>query len=184
MTTAVSLNSQEWTSDTQARNDILALVFRGVLAHFPLRGVSGDSLQRLYGRYFPDGLCRIESDTGGEDTAANFDEFDDLVALLLDHRSGDSEETEWLACAIATACFGNNHLWQDMGLPNRAVLSELLRGHFTSLFDKNTGNMKWKKFFYKQLCERIHVSVCKAPSCSVCSDYDQCFGPEDGESRF
>jgi nitrogen fixation protein NifQ len=38
------------------------------------------------------------------------DEFDDLVALLLDHRGGGGEETEWLACAMATACCGDDHL--------------------------------------------------------------------------
>jgi nitrogen fixation protein NifQ len=182
MAMAASQNSQGWTSGVQARDDdILTLAFRGVLARFRLRGVRGASLQRFYARYFPDSLCRVEAEAGGEDSAASLDEFDDLVELLLDHRSGDSEETEWLACAVATACFGNNHLWQDMGLPNRAVLSELLRRYFTALHDKNEGNMKWKKFFYKQLCERAHINVCKAPSCRVCSDYLQCFGSEEDD---
>jgi nitrogen fixation protein NifQ len=40
----------------------------------------------------------------------SIDEFDDLVALLLDHRGGGGEETEWLACAMATACCGDDHL--------------------------------------------------------------------------
>jgi len=110
------------------------------------------------------------------------DEFDELVALLNDCRSDDSEKTLWLACAIASACFGRNHLWQDMGLPSRTELSELLRVHFRTLYTKNVGNMKWKKFFYKQLCERMNAQVCKAPSCGVCADYGQCFGEEDGEA--
>jgi hypothetical protein len=57
--------------------------------------------------------------------------------------------------------------------------SILLRQNFTTLYDKNNGNMKWKKFFYKQLCDRAEMNLCKAPSGQVCSDYRQCFGPED-----
>lgn len=80
---------------------------------------------------------------------------------------------------MAEACMGQNHLWQDMGLPNREALSLLIKTHFPTLFAKNTGNMKWKKFFYKQLCEREEIMICKSPSCSVCVDYQLCFGPED-----
>lgn len=107
------------------------------------------------------------------------DEFQDLVELLLSHRSHEDDATEWLAYAIASACMGGNHLYQDMGLPNRQALSELLKEHFTLLFEKNSGNMKWKKFFYKQLCDQVQVRVCQAPSCQVCNDYFNCFGPED-----
>jgi len=28
------------------------------------------------------------------------------------------------------------------------------------------------------LCDRAQIQLCKAPSCGVCSDYLQCFGPE------
>ncbi len=115
------------------------------------------------------------------DPPAALDEFDDLVRLFIDHRAHDGPEIEWLAHVIACACMGNDHLYQDMNLPNRQALSDLLRTHFTALFDKNTGNMKWKKFFYKQLCERAEVRACSAPSCQVCSDYANCFGPEEPE---
>ena len=66
-----------------------------------------------------------------------------------------------------------------MGLTGRQALSDLLQQNFTALHDKNVGNMKWKKFFYKQLCERAEVNLCKAPSCQVCADYRSCFGPEE-----
>jgi nitrogen fixation protein NifQ len=107
------------------------------------------------------------------------DEFDDLVELLLDHRSDDTHETRELAVFIVEACMGDNHLWQDMGLANRSALSELMQTRFPALAAKNTGNMKWKKFFYKQLCERAEIFICKSPSCGVCVDYNKCFGPED-----
>ena len=173
---AASVNGRRWTIDERQPADILTLAFRGVLNRFRMRGLRGAALQRLYSRYLPGQVAPAEEEASGFEAA---DEFDDLVALLLDHRSDDSEETEWLAFAVATACFGDNHLWQDVGLPSRAVLSELLRGYFGSLYEKNAGNMKWKKFFYKQLCERMHINVCKAPTCGVCSDYLQCFGSEE-----
>ena len=40
-------------------------------------------------------------------------------------------------------------------------------------------DMKWKKFFYKQLCQTEGIHTCRAPSCEVCADYQACFGPED-----
>jgi nitrogen fixation protein NifQ len=110
--------------------------------------------------------------------APAFEEFDDLLALLLAHRSADSAATEEVAHTIASACAGANHLWEDMRLPSRAALSELIRRHFTALCYKNHANLRWKKFFYKQLCDRAEARLCKAPSCGECSDYVHCFGPE------
>lgn len=107
------------------------------------------------------------------------DEFDDLVDLLVDHGCDAGNETHDIAVFVATACMGDNHLWQDMGLPNRGALSELMQTWFPTLAAKNTGDMKWKKFFYKQLCERADIFICKSPTCGVCVDYDKCFGPED-----
>lgn len=165
--------------------DALTRAFGGVLSRFPIRGLAARDLQALHVRYFPGvrgGLARcFEPPAGGDGCPAlRADEFDDLVALLLEHRASDAEETRWLAHAVATACLGDNHLWQDMGLSGREAISLLLRSHFTALHEKNTGNMKWKKFFYKQLCARAEVNLCKAPSCRVCDDYPKCFGPEEG----
>lgn len=60
----------------------------------------------------------------------SLDEYDDLVALLLAYRAYESDTGVWLTHAIATAALRNNHLWQDLGLPNRAVLSRLMRENF------------------------------------------------------
>lgn len=161
------------------------LAFAGVIAESlrtsrqPLiRGLSETCFQRLLKEYFSDLAC-----SNGElsDHAGNydeFDEFDELVELLLEHRATPSEHEEWLAYAIASAAMGENHLWQDMGLPSRAVLSMLLQTHFPTLAAKNIGDMKWKKFFYRQLCERAGVPICKSPHCADCCDYRVCFGPE------
>ncbi|MHB1265985.1 MAG: nitrogen fixation protein NifQ [Acidithiobacillus ferriphilus] len=112
-------------------------------------------------------------------TPVPLNEFEDLLDLLLEHRSDVSEQTEWLAYAVASGCMGGDHLYQDMGMPDRQALSALLERYFTALYLKNVGNMKWKKFFYKQLCDRAEVKMCPAPSCQVCNDYKNCFGPEE-----
>ena len=137
---------------------------------------------RLLQRHFPRDAWRLmaEATDAPAQPPERLDEFDDLVTLLLEKRADESDETRWLAHALATACMGDNHLWQDMGLPHRAALSELMLTRFPALAAKNSGDMRWKKFLYKQLCERAEVFICKAPSCAVCVDYDNCFGPEDG----
>ena len=109
------------------------------------------------------------------------DEYDDLLGLLLEHAS--SVDAGYLAREIATACLGENHLWQDMGLPDREHLSELFETHFRALFVRNSANMKWKKFLYRELCEKLEVRACRSPSCGVCSDYANCFGPELAGTR-
>lgn len=106
-------------------------------------------------------------------------EVDDLRSFLLSHRSSTAKEPVWLANMIAVGALGEDHLWQDLGLSGREDVSFILKTHFTDLFNKNTGDMKWKKFFYKQLCDLDEIKVCKAPSCSVCSHYSNCFGPEE-----
>lgn len=109
------------------------------------------------------------------------DEVDDVRALLLDHAdpaAGTPGEAAAMAETVAVACLGDNHLWQDLQLPSRAELSALMSHWFPALAAKNDRDMKWKKFLYKQLCEREEVFVCKAPSCAVCSDQPLCFGAE------
>lgn len=107
-------------------------------------------------------------------------EWDELHVLLLEYRAGFDEASEtWMATVVATACMGGDHLWQDLGLWARADLTRLMAENFPGLSARNNRDMKWKKFLYKQLCERTGVYVCRSPSCEVCVDYAKCFGPED-----
>lgn len=164
-------------------------------------GLSPTDFRHLLNRYFPKALdakpfdqcmkvylhlaagerflCRCYGGHGEPQATPREQENADLRQLFLDHRGGAGEEEEWFARLIATACMGDDHLWQDLGFTGRDDLSDLLRRHFPDLHAKNGGNMKWKKFFYKQLCDQAEVSLCQAPSCSVCNDYGKCFGPED-----
>ena len=85
-----------------------------------------------------------------------------------------------VAHAMAIACLGANHLWEDMHLDSRAELSALIRAYFGPLAALNVRDMKWKNFFYKQICEREGFHACRAPRCEDCCDQARCFGPEDG----
>lgn len=105
-------------------------------------------------------------------------EWEDIQRLLLDHRARRSASELWMASIVATACGGRDHLWQDLGLGDRGQLSRLMQLNFPALADLNTGDMKWKKFIYKQFCARDGIYVCPAPSCSECADRAKCFGPE------
>ena len=75
-----------------------------------------------------------------------------------------------------------DHLWQDLGLLDRGELNRLMRERFPTLAARNVANMKWKKFFYRMLCELEGFTLCTAPSCRECCDFDDCFGAETGES--
>lgn len=162
---------------------ILSAARAGALPPDLALGADRERFVRLVDGYFPGAWEALFGDdvSAGEAICPGLrtDEIDDLLALLLEYRSNEAEHTTWLAQAIAAGCMGGGHLYHDMGLPNRQALSDLLKQNFTALYEKNTGNMKWKKFFYKQLCERAEVNMCRAPSCSVCNDYHGCFGPEE-----
>ena len=150
----------------------------------PVSGLDADELDALLADCFPAANpvrpllqgWREEAEAQPRPLA---DEFDDLVALLLAHQATATTDSRWLACAIATASMADNHLWQDLGLPSRAELNSLMLTRFTALKLKNLGDMKWKKFFYRQLCQLAEVQICKSPSCRECTDYGLCFGPEN-----
>lgn len=144
-------------------------------------GLSGASLRALAAAYFPaptDELLAVPVDVGAGDDAL---EEPDLRALLVESGTRGAIEETWLAAIVARRSLGANHLWQDLGLPARADLGAALHRHFRPLAERNDQDMKWKKFFYRQLCEREGVVVCKAPNCAVCTDVALCFGAESGE---
>ena len=105
-------------------------------------------------------------------------EWEELTTLLLEHRAGISFSEQWLAKIVATACMGGNHLWQDLGLWSRNDVTDLMTNNFPTLAANNRADMKWKKFLYKQLCQREGIYICRAPSCEDCTDYSYCFGAE------
>ncbi len=123
--------------------------------------------------------ARYEQDLRQQLLEMRKDEWDEIRFLLRDHRAGHNDCELLMADIVAAGCLGGDHLWRDLGLMSRAELSGLMLQNFTGLAAANTGDMKWKKFFYKQLCEQGGGYVCRAPSCQECTAYDDCFGPED-----
>ncbi len=145
-------------------------------------GLSRETLVRVAERYWPEAvktIRQISDDQAG--TGADALEEPDLRAFLLEYRAGFREEEAWLAAMVARRSLLSNHLWQDLGLSGRDDLNKLFRTHFPELVRLNHKDMKWKKFFYRQLCEREGVPICKAPNCDVCADRTVCFGAESGE---
>ncbi len=142
-------------------------------------GLAAADLQRLIATYFPAFAALAAAIPADAEAGADAIEEPDLRRLLLDHRSRGVVEEEWLAAIVARRSLGANHLWQDLGLFHRRELSALLDRHFHALAVQNVGDMKWKKFFYRQLCARDGIFVCKAPNCAICVDYPVCFGPEE-----
>lgn len=107
------------------------------------------------------------------------DEWLEIRNLLRNQRAGKSDCELLLADILAAGCLGGDHLWRDLGLQSRSELSGLMQQNFPQLAAANSGDMKWKKFFYKQLCELGGGYVCRAPSCDQCSAYHDCFGAEE-----
>ena len=137
-------------------------------------GIGNERHARLLADYFPGAAL-----AAAERSAINIPELDDLRKLLLEHRAHEYESECWMADIVALACGGADHLWQDLGLGSRDELSKLMWVNFPALARANTGDMKWKKFLYRQLCSREGIYVCPAPSCGECKDYAKCFGPEN-----
>ena len=128
----------------------------------------------LLADYFP-----FFRSTAKDERIEQIPEWSDLQKLLLDHRAGEHDSELWMADIVATACAGRDHLWQDLGLASRDELTRLMQVNFPELAKSNTGDMKWKKFLYRQFCSREGIYVCPAPSCGVCADHAKCFGPEN-----
>lgn len=145
-------------------------------------GLSEQELNDMLARNFPAVMVRAfawiprpvsESD---DETAMVRD-------LLLAQRSTAGDVGRWLAAMVARRAMEPNHLWEDLGLRERSELSRLLTRHFAPLAARNTGNMRWKRFFYRMLCEDDGFVMCTTPVCTDCNDFDLCFGAESGESR-
>lgn len=163
------------------------IVTLAVTGSWPLTvetGLSEPQLRRLLERYAPDYRPRLDHDSqcGGCGTADDAAiEEEDLKGFILEHRGHDGEEAEWLAAILARRSLQSNHLWQDMGFAHRGELNAMFLRHFPALKALNSQDMKWKKFFYRQLCEREGLMLCKSPHCEICDDFIDCFGEEPGD---
>ncbi|MBT3070529.1 nitrogen fixation protein NifQ [Rhodomicrobium sp. Az07] len=144
-------------------------------------GLEADDLLDLVASCFPAALAWLKRDIGHRPIERSADE-----ACLLDLlKSGATAQTvlaHRLAALVARRAQRPNHLWQDLGFRHRGDLSELMQRHFAPLARRNNHDMKWKKFLYRMICADAAFSLCTAPSCAECDDFETCFGEETGES--
>lgn len=142
-----------------------------------IRGLPEGAFQRLLRSCFHGvRLCNGRPEPSSEPV---LDEFDELLALLLANRAQPSEIDAWLSHCIASASMQDRHLWEDLGLPDRKHLSRLMQDHFPALAASNTADMRWKKFFYRELCRASGLVLCKSPNCADCCDYKLCFATSE-----
>lgn len=163
---------------------ILAAQRRGETCLPGRLGLSTEDFQALLQRHFPlypHECLEWEDERGAlreQLLEMRHDEWLDVRNLLIQGAASDAQDGIWMAEIVAAACMGGGHLWRDLGMASRAELRELLVYHFPTVALRNDKDMKWKKFFYKQLCDQAGGYVCRSPSCEQCSGYDECFGPE------
>lgn len=145
-------------------------------------GLDGEALARLIGRFLPHRSDLLRERPAAGDGDGDAIEEADVRGYLAEFRAGRDDEVEaWLIAILARRMREANHLWQDLGLAGRHELNTLLSRHFPRLVRRNAADMKWKKFIYRELCQRDGILVCKSPNCSVCCDFAICFGGEPGE---
>ncbi len=144
-------------------------------------GLSRAAVAALVARHVPDAAGLVEALPPDASPGEGAIEERDLRDYIAEHGATGAEEEAWLAAVIARRSLLSNHLWQDMGFADRGDLNVMFRRHFPKLAERNFSDMKWKKFFYRQLCEREGLTLCKSPNCEICEDFAVCFGEESGD---
>jgi nitrogen fixation protein NifQ len=144
-------------------------------------GLSRGELGGLIAGWAPEAAALV--DVANQSDEVELDDEEDQIRQLLERYRGDeSIETGWLASILTKRSMRPRHLWQDLGLVDRKELGRLMAERFPLLAERNVNHMKWKKFFYRSLCELEGFVLCASPSCRECSDFHDCFGDESGES--
>ncbi|AAM54794.2 nitrogen fixation protein NifQ (plasmid) [Rhizobium sp. Pop5] len=153
----------------------------GIATATEATGLSLRELRDIPARSFPARLIRAFALQEASDCVPDAEE-QLLRDMLLGHvRPGDPEGVRF-AKIIARRSMREDHLWRDLGLLDKAELRRLLFAHFPALVAGNTNNMRWKKYFYRKICEAEGFSLCSAPSCKECGDFNECFLPEESGS--
>lgn len=158
---------------------LLSSLFCGIGAMPKHFGMEQKYFSSLFTKHFPGVAVAPFFDIGQPLDIERAPEVDDLKQLFMEHAVDTGEQAQMMTTVLVAGCMGNDHLWQDMGFWSRKDLSRFIEIGFPALAAKNDKDMKWKKFFYKQLCIGEGVYICRAPSCAVCADYSVCFGPEE-----
>lgn len=135
-----------------------------------------DLLQKELAWYKPDWqFIRERAALCAELFAMQEDERQSLITLLSSYRNTSDPSSKQMAIIVASACLCKFHLWESLGLQDRGQLGALIEYNFPELHALNTENMRWKRFFYRQLCAEDGDYICRAPSCEECKSYSECF---------
>ena len=140
-------------------------------------GLTSAQFGRLCRHYFPAVELKDDHCRGGSEVAGD----PELVALLLGYAGGDPESENTMSASVLARILAARaelpgHLWVATGLFSRAELGEAIQRHLPALFAANDQGMRWKRFFYRQICEKNGGMMCKSPVCGDCSEYELCFG--------
>ncbi len=158
-------------SADQARRDTLTLT--------EAVGLQPDELKAVLYQYFP----HVDDPFLSLPMAPIVRAADEMCLLdLLRQAATTALAVNFLAPMVARRAQQPDHLWQDLGLRARTELSALMLRHFHVLAVRNGKDMKWKKYLYRTICGDAGYTLCTAPSCAECADFDICFGDESGES--
>lgn len=141
-------------------------------------GLTPESFAAMTRRFFPD-FSLPDTQDDSCIPLSDMPERQELAALFAGYYADADEQRSWIADILIAACAGHHHLWEDLGLFSRRDLSAMMHANFPELAERNARDMKWKKFIYKQLCEREGIIACPAPTCDACVDFKVCFAPED-----
>ncbi len=152
------------------------LTDEGVLPAY--MGLTPESFRMMMQRFFP-GFELPPLPERSDAWRQMMPEIGELEALFAEFAVDADPQRAWIASIIIAGSAGHHHLWHDLGLFSRADLSDMIRENFPRLAEKNDRDMKWKKFIYKQLCEREGIIACPAPTCDACADFAICFAPEE-----
>jgi nitrogen fixation protein NifQ len=146
-------------------------------------GLEDEDLAFLLKTYFPQADPSVIPSRAASGEEPPPERNSEVLAILLRHIPTNLDRqslpvTVRFAYILATRATLPGHLWVAMGLFERSELSAAIRRHLPSLAAMNNRNMRWKKFLYRQVCDRNGGVMCKAPNCGVCSDYALCFAGE------
>ncbi len=144
-------------------------------------GLTGSELDELVSRHFPILSTAVLPYTSSDGVARDDEEMM-VLDLLMRHMPTITPYGRWVAAIVARRAMEPDHLWQALGLFERAELRRLLETGFAPLAAKNTQNMRWKRFFYREVCASEGFAMCTVPDCRACISFAECFGDESGES--
>ena len=137
-------------------------------------GLSGADLAALRDRWAPDVPLpdlHLPAPTPGPEVQA-------IHTLILWRAGAATPEARWLAAILARRSQETRHLWEDLGLPSRPRLTQMIARFLPGLAAANARNMRWKKFFCRQICSDAAFSLCLSPTCDDCDERAACFAPD------